>query len=269
MKFSKSVFLASLAGMAIPTTPSEAAPPPPITASDLAELKSAAVTKAPQFEAGAVDLRTRVASDLESSTLASKAAAAFMLVAGLPVTAEEAAPATKPPEPKPGPGDTVINCEGGMYFDPEEGVLVYLKNVTVRDPRFDLSGASELKIYLAKKNATESGNGDSEIPVPEKAKGIGGSFGDPERIIATGAVVIEQKAADGKDPIKASAALFSYNIKQDEIVLSGGYPWFTQGPQALRAKQPNQSVRISPKTGELRTDGGEWQTLLAAPRKNQ
>ena len=38
-----------------------------------------------------------------------------------------------------------------MYFDSDEGVFVYLKNVRVTDPRFTMSGANELKVFLGKK----------------------------------------------------------------------------------------------------------------------
>ena len=60
-------------------------------------------------------------------------------------------PAAKPLEVKTGPNDTVINCTGGAYFDADAGVLVYLKNVTVKDPRYDMTGANELKIFFEKK----------------------------------------------------------------------------------------------------------------------
>jgi lipopolysaccharide export system protein LptA len=150
---------------------------------------------------------------------------------------------TKPLDVQPGPADTVIHCEGGMYFDADAGVLVYLKNVTVKDPRFNLSGANELKIFLGTKPAA---NGKSA-----KAR-----FGDVERMIATGAVKIEQKAPDaGKSPINASGAVFTYNVKKEEIVLSGGYPWITQGTTYMRAKEPNLILRIFPKTGSFVTEG--------------
>lgn len=265
MKFPTSFFCA-LAGGFVPMASLHAATPPPITAADIAELDAAAASKAPEMAARAAELRGRIAKDEADAAAAGASAAAFMVVAGEPPPAEEkSTPAVKSPELNPGPNDTLITCDGGLYMDPEAGVLVYLKNVVIKDPRFNLSGANEVKIFLAKKAPPAAP--DPQNPAPPKPDKPDSGFGDPERIVASGAIVIDQKGVDGKSPIKASAALFSYDIKEDIIVLSGGQPWFVQGSNALRAKGANQSVRISPKSGELRTDGGAWETLLAAPEK--
>lgn len=265
MKFSAPLVCALVGGF-VPMASLHAAPPPPITAGEIAELGAAAATKAPEMAAAAGELRAHIAKDLADASTAGASAAAFMLLAGEPpVPTEKAAPPVKSPELIPGPNDTLISCDGGLYMDPEAGVLVYLKNVVIKDPRFNLSGANEVKIFLAKK--APPANPDPQNTDPKNPDKAPAGFGDPERIIASGAIVIDQKGVDGKDPIKASAALFSYDIKEDVIVLSGGSPWFMQGATALRAKAAEQSVRISPKSGELRTDGGAWETLLAAPQK--
>lgn len=265
MKYTTS-FLCVLAGGFGPMASLHAATPPPITAADIAELDAAAASKAPEMAARAAELRGSIAKDEADASTAGASAAAFMLVAGEPPAPEQkTTPAGKSPELNPGPDDTVITCDGGLYMDPEAGVLVYLKNVVIKDPRFNISGANEVKIFLAKKAPPAAP--DPQNPAPPKPDKADSGFGDPERIIASGAIVIDQKGVDGKPPIKASAALFSYDIKEDTIVLSGGSPWFMQGATALRAKAADQSVRISPKTGELRTDGGAWETLLAAPQK--
>jgi lipopolysaccharide export system protein LptA len=180
---------------------------------------------------------------------------------------------------KPEPTDTVIHCEGGMYFDPDEGVLVYLKNVTVKDPRFNLSGANELKVFFGKKPPKEESknaattDGTGEKPAKEDpAKsvfggGVGANFGDVERIVATGAVLLDQKPAkEGDEPIQASGAIFSYNIKADQVIISGGYPWVVKGKQRLRAKEPNLNLRISPKAGSFVTEG-DWETIFNLEQK--
>jgi lipopolysaccharide export system protein LptA len=136
-----------------------------------------------------------------------------------------------------------------MYFDADQGVFVYLKNVRVTDPRFSLSGANELKIFLAQKPAAK--------PAADKPAGIGlgAKFGDVDRIIATGAVRILQKnIADDKPPVEASGAIFTYHAKTGQIILSGGYPWVKQGTTFMRAKQPNLTLRIQ-KSGSFVTEG--------------
>ncbi len=260
---SSSLRAAALLGLAL--LPLTAAPPPEISAAEKAALQADTVSRAPQAAAGIAAAKAALATDLADATAASQAATTFLVQAGIPAAAASVAAPVQPLDVKPGVGDTVIHCEGGMYFDADEGVLVYLKNVTVKDPRFDLSGADELKIFLGKKPADPA---KKEAPEPDKTDkpGIGANFGDVERIVANGVIKLDQKAVGGKDPIQASAAVFSYNVKEDLILLSGGYPWVVQGKQAFRATQPNLVLRLSPKTGEMRTEGA-WDTILNLEQK--
>lgn len=156
-------------------------------------------------------------------------------------------PAAKPLEIEPKPNDLVIQCDGGMYFDPEEGVFVYLKNVRVKDPRFKLSGANELKIYLEEKKEGD-GNGKDD-------------FGEIARVTASGALLFEQEPDGKREPIRASGAFFSYQIESDKVVLSGGFPWVVQGGVALRAREANLSLRIEPKARKFQTEGA-WDTIV-------
>jgi hypothetical protein len=143
-----------------------------------------------------------------------------------------------------------------MYFDVDAGLFVYLKNVRVADPRFSLSGANELKIFLAKK-PEEPATDPKAAPKADKPSGIGlnAKFGDVERIVATGAVRILQKQPEaGKEPVEASGAIFTYQPEAGEIVLSGGFPWVRQGASFMRALEPNLILRIQ-KNGSFVTEG--------------
>ena len=285
-----------------------AAPPKPITAGEIAAIHADSASKAAPAVAAQTLTRQIVAHDVAAAATISKDAAAFITQAGLPaVSTDTVAASVKPLDIQNGPNGTLIHCEGGMYFDADEGVMVYLKNVTLKDPRFNLSGANELKIFFEKKPAKDTNEEVSEkdksdtkagpdsgideakpnaatdaLPTEQKAEagnkpihaseaideasekdkpdtegGLGSGFGEVERIVATGAVLLEQKAEAGKEPINASGAIFSYNFKADEIILSGGYPWYTQGTTFMRAREPNLSIRMYPKTGSFNT-GGNW-----------
>ena len=160
---------------------------------------------------------------------------------------------TQPLDQQPGPNDTVITCDGGMYFDADEGIFVYFKNVHVTDPQFTLSGANELKIFLSPKPA------GSEPKKPESKEkgglGLGAKFGEVDHIIANGAVRILQKQPEaGKEPIEASGAFFTYHTKTGQIILSGGFPWVKQGSTFMRAKEPNLNLRVL-KNGSFVTEG--------------
>lgn len=201
--------------------------------------------------------KAELRAELDASAAATAKATAFLEKAGI---ASGETGATLPPgaplDVKPSPEDTVVSCDGGMYFNSDEGVFVYLKNVRVADPRFSLTGAAELKVFLGKKPEKKPAP-KPEKPAPEGKPpiGLGAKFGDVERIVATGAVRILQKQPEaGKEPVEASGAIFTYHPKTGEIVLTGGYPWVKQGANFMRAKEPELSLRIQ-KSGSFTTEG--------------
>jgi lipopolysaccharide export system protein LptA len=195
----------------------------------------------------------------------------------------DAPAAAAPLEVEQGPEDTVVSSDDGMYFDSEKGVLVYLKNVKLTDPRFTLTGANELKVFLEKKqkevpkelkkegektDGEPAGEADKEADKKTEKGGAanskakspleGASFGNPDRIIATGAVKIVYKSEKpGDPPLEASASTLTYYVKSGEIILDGGYPWIKQGDKYMRAKQPNLYIRIQ-KDGGFVTEPGQW-----------
>ena len=252
----------ALIGLSMVTQTIHAASPPEITAADKAIIAADAVSQAPAVIAAYQMAHSDLTKDLADSSEVSKTATHFFVQADLPSLTTNAVPApTQPLEIKPGANDTVINSDGGMYFDPEVGVLVYLKNVTVKDRRFNLSGANEVKIFFEKKPSKEKRKTALDQKSDPKNLGgnIGVNFGEVDRIVATGAVLLDQKSTDsGKAPIKASGAIFTYRIKEDKITISGGFPWVLQGANYLRAKQANLTLRISPKAGSFVTEGN-WE----------
>jgi lipopolysaccharide export system protein LptA len=262
---SKSTPLRSTAAAIAASATLAAAPPAPMTPEQSAAIQADAAPAAGTHAAARDNARVKLRSELESSAAATAAAGAFLEQAEL--LADDPAAVPEPSQPldvKPGPDDTVISCDGGMYFDADAGVFVYLKNVRVADPRFSLNGANELKIFLAKK-PEEPSAGKSEDKKP--AMGLGAKFGDVERIIATGAVRILQKQPEaGKEPVEASGAIFNYHVGSGEIVLTGGYPWVRQGTSFMRANEPNLSLRIQ-KNGSFVTEGN-WDMGGTLDQKN-
>lgn len=244
-------------GLALLTQTVSAQPPPVTTGAEHAAIDADAASLATKSAEAAASTARVLEKDLADGAAASAAAASFLVQAEIPpVSTDAVPPPSRPLDVKPGPNDTVINCEGGMYFDPKEGVLVYLKNVTVKDPRFNLSGANELKVFFGKKAADATKKEGPAKPRDGLGGNVGADFGDVERVVATGAILIDQKPqTSGKEPIKASGAIFSYNIKEDQIIIKGGFPWVLQGSTYMRAKEANLALRISPKAGGFSTEG--------------
>jgi len=261
----KSTPLRSTAAAIAATATLAAAPPAPLTPEQSAAIKADAASAAATHDEASAASRAKLRSELEASAAATTAATAFLEKAELLDNGPAAIPEpAQPLDVKPGPADTVISCDGGMYFDADAGVFVYLKNVRVNDPRFSLNGANELKVFLAKKPEEPA----AKKPDDKKPGfALGAQFGDVERIIATGAVRILQKQPEnGKEPVEASGAIFNYDIKSGEIVLTGGYPWVRQGTNFMRANEPNLNLRIQ-KNGSFITEGN-WDMGGTLEQKN-
>ncbi|MCP5534794.1 MAG: hypothetical protein H7A51_01005 [Akkermansiaceae bacterium] len=204
-----------------------------------------------------------------------------------PVDPQPATPAAGDPKTKPAakPKETIlkVECDNGLYFDSENGVLAYLKNVRLTEPRFNLTCSDELKVFLeqkpAKKPDPKAQKDKATAPAPtspatdnktkdeakqqpkakadeKKDKGLS-SFGELKRIVATGNVKVVQKDDKGRLFI-ASGGVASYDAKTGEMILKGGMPRLQQSKnQYLQAMEPGQWIRIH-KNGKLVTSNGKW-----------
>jgi len=145
-----------------------------------------------------------------------------------------------------------------MHYDAGEGVLVYLDGVSLTDPRFSLTGADELKVFFEKPPLDRPNGADGK---PQPAAGLATKFGRVERIVATGAIHLFQKAAEETKPqIEAGGAIFSFVPQTGRITLTNGYPWVKQGTLNMRAKEPNLTLHIE-QSGTFLTEG-KWETEI-------
>ncbi|MBG7606637.1 MAG: hypothetical protein IZT59_01185 [Verrucomicrobia bacterium] len=236
-----------------------AAPPAFVSPEELAEIKADAKTAKPKVDAANQSTSSELTTDRKAGNKATEAANAFMHKNDINTIAVDGVNEDpKPLDIVPGKNDTVIDCDGGMYFDADEGVLVYLENVRVTDPRFNLSGANELKIFFDKKPAAKkAAKKGAQKGDPKKAVGPTANFGDVKKLLATGAVKILQKSVVGKAPVEASGAILTYSVQSGEIIISGGFPWVKQGNFFARAKEPNLTLRLL-NNGSFSTQGN-WQ----------
>ena len=252
--------LASLLGVSLIALPVVA------SVAQEAEVIQDATSVAPLVADANADARRGLRTALNASAEATRAATAFLEKEDLLASAAPATPPVvmqaRPLEVTPGPDDTVINCDGGVYFDADKGLLVYLKNVTVADPRFTLDGANEIKVFFEKKPASpKAAPKPGDKPVPG---GLDVNLGDVERVVATGAVHLlqkpEVKAGVKTEAIEAAGAIFTYNVKTGEIILSGAKPWVRKGGMINRAKQSNQTLRVL--DGKFTFSEGGTETIL-------
>jgi lipopolysaccharide export system protein LptA len=230
---------AALVAFCLAPSPLIALPPPFVSEEELAVIKADSAPAKPEADKRSAATQASFNESVEQGNKASAAALEFISTSEIKtVAAEEPAAEAKPLEVNPGPDDTLITCDGGMYFDSDEGILVYLGNVKVTDPRFSLSGAQQLKVFFEKKPEKKKAKKDDKKPA-----GMG-NFGDVQKIIAEGAVRIDQKGVNGEEPIQASGRILTYNIPTGEIIIHGGFPWVRQGTYFNRAKEPNLTLRL-------------------------
>ena len=167
-------------------------------------------------------------------------------------------------EPPTNPGEGLhITCEGGMYVDAEKGHVVYLKNIVVKEPRFDMTAKQELKIFLDQKPESSkpasqekpSGKNGSKAPSFEGSA----DFGEIKSIIATGGVkVIAKEVKSG--PVTAISETATYDAKTGDIILRGGFPTVREGKKYVRAKEPGLYIRIYA-NGNVYFQPGKWETF--------
>ncbi len=264
-------------GMAVATGAVAHARPPAVSPGEVAELRETAASSAAEIRDHAGQSREIIRETRETAEAISLAARTYLVNQVLePGEFPPAAPERPDPAPleiEAMPEDTRILSDGGFYFDASEGVLVYLENVRVSDPRFTLEGIDELKVIFAKDSGEESEAGDvdgtdgrngtdEDETAPARqdpADAFADGIGEVERIIATGRVRFTQREPqDGKAPIEASGAMFNYDVESGEIILSGGYPWVRQGGYYARALEPELNLRIR-RDGSFVTEGS-WDT---------
>ncbi len=92
----------------------------------------------------------------------------------------------------------------------------------------------------------------------KKSGGLGDS-GDISRLVASGTVLIDYKPKpeidkDGKevkkDPMKAAAHMVIYDFEKEEVLLQGGSPWVTIGPNLCTVNGDDAYIQVLLKDGQ-------------------
>ena len=141
-----------------------------------------------------------------------------------------------------------VQCEGGMYFDVETGILCYLVDVRatgLTKDNYTLTCSKELKIYLDPQKLEEAKKKKNQDPEKEEKKTsnqnkVKESLND---IIALGDVILRGKDKKGQD-IEIKAAKAHYSAAKEEVLLEGGALSIQQGNNIQRIKKPTPGAWI-------------------------
>ncbi len=152
---------------------------------------------------------------------------------------------------------STVTCEDGLYFDSEKGLLVYLKDVVLVDPRFSLKCDDQLKVYLRhepKKDKTPKAEPAKEEPIKLPALS-GDGFSGVDYISAMGNVVMTRTDPKTKEIVEVRGQKATYNGKTAEIIVSGGNEQTVrQGVNFTRVSGKDSYIRVDP-DGNVRFHG--------------
>jgi len=303
-----------------------AEPPAKLTPAELAELDQLTQSSEPTYKKAQQEVSSNIETEKNINTAANAKMTPFLISIGQETlitqnnTTQTLPTATDHPTTKPKPGTKTtqpntqktqnpkaggqakapallqIECDGGIYFDANEGILAYLKNIRLADPRFRLTCSQELKVFLDKKPAAPKATipkpsepKQTDIPETKNPEATGSktdstinpdnpkttttqdskkkkdgaltdSFGDVKRIIAIGSVKLVRKDEKGKTYI-ASGETASYNAKSGTMILRGGFPRIQAAAnQYLQAQEKGLYITVL-KNGSWTTASGKWKTL--------
>ncbi|MGE9271470.1 MAG: hypothetical protein ACQKBU_11760 [Verrucomicrobiales bacterium] len=164
------------------------------------------------------------------------------------LTAKVPGPETEMDLKKP----ATVHSKGGLFFDSQTGILVFLDDVSLEHPEFRLDGADEVKVFMEKNRQPQEIDENDDTPASPRAEETLGSaeFGEPTRIVATGTVVIERKdIGDGKQA-KASGRQIIMDLTTNELVIRGGQPWILSNSAKGYVVDPEGYIRINLKSGD-------------------
>lgn len=151
----------------------------------------------------------------------------------------------------------VIECQDGLYFDAAQGLLVYLKDVRLRDERFSMDCDNNLKVYMqrdeakakkkqqnAEKAQAAPGEPGSELSLLQGGN-IDLNFSGVQRIVASGNVRLQGKDKSGKT-MRAGAETATYSVKNKdaEVILSGGKPYIEDGNNRIDVSGDGCYIRV-------------------------
>ncbi len=151
-------------------------------------------------------------------------------------------------EPAKAPADDAdiyqIDCADGVFFDMEQGLLVYMKNVSLSHPRISLQCEGPLKIYLdQKEKKAPTAKKEAKDNDPVMPNGGNFDFDSLKKASASGKVVIKYKDANGAVST-AKADKVTYDAKTGEIILAGDYPTIQSDGHSVRCPSQNGFIRI-------------------------
>lgn len=218
------------------------APPPAIVREiDEAEARARAAAFAPLDPSGheSAAQQAWAASEAENAKVET-AVRGFLIAAQVQKRSSGKAKTRKAADAPAIEGETEITCADGLYFDMEEGVLVFIREVRLRNPTMSLDCDNQLKVFLEKRDFEERKKGEKAA---SSLDNVNVDFSDARLITADGNVILRRLDAQGRW-MEARGEKMSYDVKTKETILTGGRLFLSYGDSSSTFEGPGAFIRI-------------------------
>lgn len=140
---------------------------------------------------------------------------------------------------------TIVTCADGCYFDMEQGVVVFMRDVKVRGEDMSLVCDNELKIFAIREESKKKKESEKESKESPNLARVDFNFNmnKPRLITASGNVKVRLKDKKGEE-IGASGDKLTYNGITGETILTGGNLSITRDNIRTAVSGPDAFIRI-------------------------
>jgi len=147
--------------------------------------KKTQLTEASGSAKAAMDLVTSQSEDARITMNGFLRFAALTALMAEPAPPASGGAVPLPPLPE-NPLKTTITSKDGAYFDSSAGLAIFLKDVQVKNPEFQLKGADELKVFMTPEPTEDEKPKPKDKAAPEGAAPGNKPAGDPSKPKAGG-----------------------------------------------------------------------------------
>lgn len=147
--------------------------------------------------------------------------------------------------------DIEASCQDGIYIDPDSDAIVYVNDVTFKyHPKgMVLKAKKEVKaLLLRQKNTGE--------PASEEKQKLFDQFNGLKSVTASGGIDVTITLNDGSTARATGETLF-YNHLKEEVIIRGGFPFFSKPGLSMAATKEDQYIIVPLKTLKL-VAPGQW-----------
>lgn len=196
---------------------------------------------------------------------------------GIACTLPERTAAAQPPVNEDDPygitlGEMTVITSNDAYIHHKQGIIVFLNNISLRDPRLDIDCTDQMQIHFEKEEKPETANENTHAPAEKQAQtskedNVDSKLGAMKFLIAEGNVVVRGKDRQGR-PYRAYGDKIIIDGKTGEGILTGTTAIVIREQDALRAEGPDTCIHLHP-DGSVFVESDKTRTQIIKPERRK